>query len=245
MKHPRHASIQPDIFMEEARAANLTPAQLAALIGVPLPPSCSACAGGGPAETALPAFIPAKQGFCTQRDYESLPAALRAQLIDGYIVTSHPVTARHQRIITELLYQITTYLKDTCSPFKCITSPVRLYLPNDPSSVLLPDLALLYHPGSVDLHKVTGLPDFIAEVTSPGSTYLDSMIKLEKYRTAGIREYWIIDWDSREVQAFRFSLRKEAELTKYSTSDRIPVLTYSGLYLDFRVMEDPQTFCTV
>lgn len=245
MIHPQHTDIQPDIFMEEAREANLTTDQLAALIGVSLPRSCSARSEARPHKTALPAFISAKQGACTQRDYEALPAALRCQLIDGYIVTSHPVTAIHQRIITELLYQITTYLKDTRSPFKCITSPVRLYLPSDPSSVLLPDLALLYHPGPVDLRKVTGLPDFIAEVTAPGSTYLDSMKKLEKYRTAGIREYWIIDWASRKVQAFRFNSKKETEPEKYSMSDRIPVLTYSGLYLDFRVMEDSQTIHTV
>lgn len=245
MIYPQHTDIQPDIFMEEAREANLTPSQLAALIGVPLPPSCSARSDEPPHKTTLPAFISAKQGACTQKDYEALPAALRGQLIDGYIVTSHPVTAMHQRIITELLYQITTYLKDTRSPFKCITSPVRLYLPGDTSSVLLPDLALLYHPGPVDLRKVTGLPDFIAEVTAPGSTYLDSLKKLEKYRTAGIREYWIIDWASRKVQAFRFNPQKETEPAKYGMSDRIPVLTYHGLYLDFRVMEEPQTFCTV
>lgn len=236
MEHPQYTDIQPDIFFKEAQAANLSPAQFAALIGVPLPNSCNHSTVP-PHKTTLPNAIANKQGLCTQTDYETLPAALRAQLIDGFIVTSHPITIMHQRIISELLYQITTYIKDTLSPYKCITSPVRLYLPSDPSTVLLPDLALLYHPAPVSLHQVTGLPDFIAEVTAPSSTYLDSIKKLQKYRDAGVREYWIINWVCQEIQAFQFHTNKDTEVKKYHMDTRIPVHTHCGLYLDLRDLE--------
>ena len=38
-----------------------------------------------------------------------------------------------------------------------------------------------------------GAPDWIIEIVSPGSRKMDYFTKLFKYRTAGVREYWIVD----------------------------------------------------
>ena len=38
-----------------------------------------------------------------------------------------------------------------------------------------------------------GAPDWIIEIVSPGSRRMDYFIKLFKYRTAGVHEYWIVD----------------------------------------------------
>lgn len=38
-----------------------------------------------------------------------------------------------------------------------------------------------------------GAPNWIIEIVSPGSRRMDYYIKLFKYRTAGVREYWIVD----------------------------------------------------
>lgn len=40
-----------------------------------------------------------------------------------------------------------------------------------------------------------GAPDWIIEIVSPGSRRMDYYIKLFQYRTAGVKEYWIVDYE--------------------------------------------------
>ena len=42
-------------------------------------------------------------------------------------------------------------------------------------------------------------PDWIIEIVSPGSRRMDYFTKLFKYRTAGVREYWIVDPEKNRI----------------------------------------------
>ena len=49
-----------------------------------------------------------------------------------------------------------------------------------------------------DKHKLndygcSGAPDWIIEIVSPGSRLMDYYTKLSLYRSANVREYWIVD----------------------------------------------------
>ena len=49
-----------------------------------------------------------------------------------------------------------------------------------------------------DKHKLndygcSGAPDWIIEIVSPGSRRMDYYTKLSLYRSANVREYWIVD----------------------------------------------------
>ena len=224
----------PDSLIKEARALNLTPAQFAAFMDIRLPGGGLPPAGDAPWETALPPSISQKQGQCTLQDYASLPTGLRAQMIDGYIITQGPVQPAHQAIIAELMYQLTVYIKETGSACKAITSPVRLYLPGSHTTVLAPDIALILHPGRITGQRATALPEFAAEVLSPESRCLDCIKKLDKYRDWGIKEYWIIDGQTQAVHCYQFAPKGGVIQKDHSFSDAIPVHTQKGLYLDFR-----------
>ena len=43
------------------------------------------------------------------------------------------------------------------------------------------------------------------EIVSPGSQRMDYMIKLFKYRTAGVREYWIVDKAKNRISFYYFT----------------------------------------
>lgn len=43
-------------------------------------------------------------------------------------------------------------------------------------------------------------PDWIIEVTYPSSTRMDYAVKLFKYRTTGVREYWLVNSMKKVVQ---------------------------------------------
>ena len=61
-----------------------------------------------------------------------------------------------------------------------------------------------------------GAPDWVIEVVSPSSHRMDYMIKLFKYRTASVREYWIVDPGKDRVMVYNFA---EDEMTEYSFHD--------------------------
>ena len=47
-----------------------------------------------------------------------------------------------------------------------------------------------------------GAPDFVVEVASESTKYKDFVIKLNKYMTAGVKEYWIVDPDTRKTHIY-------------------------------------------
>lgn len=53
-----------------------------------------------------------------------------------------------------------------------------------------------------------GAPDWTIEVVSPSTERMDYGIKLYKYRTAGVREYWIVNPFTRAVNVYDLELEK-------------------------------------
>ena len=61
----------------------------------------------------------------------------------------------------------------------------------------------------MDLSKIDdkgchGAPDWVIEAVSPGNKPMDYYTILFKYRTAGVREYWIVDPAREMVTVYRF-----------------------------------------
>ena len=59
---------------------------------------------------------------------------------------------------------------------------------------------------------------------------MDYYTKLFKYRTAGVREYWLVDPDKNRILVYNFEKEDTGE---YSFSDIIHVGIYSDLSIDF------------
>lgn len=57
---------------------------------------------------------------------------------------------------------------------------------------------------------------------------MDCSIKLFKHRTAGVREYWIVDLLKKTVVVYHFETDDYAE---YSFADKVP----AGIYEDFEI----------
>ncbi len=72
-----------------------------------------------------------------------------------------------------------------------------------------------------------GSPDWIIEIVSPSTQQIDYGIKLFKYRSAGVREYWIVNPGTRIVNVFDFENDKESG--QYSFDNEIPVCIYEDL----------------
>ena len=65
---------------------------------------------------------------------------------------------------------------------------------------------------------------------NPGSRRMDYFIKLFKYRTAGVHEYWIVDPAKNFVIVYNFDTSDSGQ---YTFADTIKAGIYEELYIDF------------
>lgn len=109
-------------------------------------------------------------------------------------------------------------------------SPFAVYL-NETDNYVEPDLVVVCDKDKVDEKGCHGGPDLVVEIVSPSSKRMDYAIKLFKYRTYGVREYWIVDTEKKRIQVYDL---KHSDIEEYTFSDKIPVGIYEGdLEIDF------------
>ena len=135
----------------------------------------------------------------TYEDYASWETDERYELIDGVPYLMAAPSFEHQDICAELLTQFRVFLKGkTC---KAIAAPldVRLNVHDGDDTVVQPDLLVVCDRSKIDEKGVNGAPDLAVEILSPSSGNKDGFLKYQKYLRAGVREYWIVDPESKTV----------------------------------------------
>lgn len=170
----------------------------------------------------------------TYNDILNLPDDTRAELIDGQLYLMSLPTSTHQKICGELFFKIHSYITHQKNSCKVFFSPFGVFLDEKTNTFLEPDITMICNPDHLNDQGYQGAPDWIIEVLSP-STYLkDKILKLYRYYTTGVREYWIIDPAQELITVWNFE--KETE-SIYSFSDVIPVGIYEGFSIDFSELD--------
>ena len=129
----------------------------------------------------------------TIEDIYALPEGERAELIDGRIYYMAPPNRNHQKISGYLYYEIYDHIKRNNGKCEIYAAPFAVFLNEDDATYLEPDISVICDLSKLDDKGCHGAPDWIIEIVSPSSKPRDYMTKLFKYRTAGVREYWIVD----------------------------------------------------
>ena len=156
---------------------------------------------------ALPAALdghawPA-QGDWTYEDYLRLPDdGNRYEVIRGFLYGTAAPYPLHEYVRSELFLILGSFVKAR-KLGKVLSAPMDVRLPQRIGDPVQPDLFFL-RTGNQPRWKADssfdGAPDLAIEVLSPSTAHRDRKIKLEAYRDAGIREYWIVDpWKPRIV----------------------------------------------
>jgi Uma2 family endonuclease len=115
-------------------------------------------------------------------------------------------------------------------------APVGVRLSDD--TVLEPDLlvVLTENASRIGEHVVDGPPDIVVEILSPGSARRDLGLKRTEYETAGVREYWIVDPETRsvEVLALEESEGRYARAGLFRVEDSLSSSLLPGLSIALR-----------
>ena len=171
----------------------------------------------------------------TVSDIMALPQGERAELIDGYIYMMAPPNRIHQDIVAKLVKDIGNYIDKKGGNCRVYPAPFGVFLNNDDENYVEPDISVICDRGKLQVDGCHGAPDWIIEVLSQGSRHIDLFVKLNKYRTAGVREYWIIDPMTETARVYDFMKDKEYN---YAFKDDIKVRIYEDLELSFADLMD-------
>jgi Uma2 family endonuclease len=161
----------------------------------------------------------------------------RAELHDGEVVVMAPPVTKHQQVSGELFFQIRSYLEGkSCKVFPAPFG-VRLFPKKDRSddTVFEPDIVVICDQEKLDEHGCNGPPDFVIEIVSPSTAKYDRVYKLRKYEKAGVREYWIVDPETKYVQVF--TLENGRFLASgYDDTEKAAVSVLEGCEIDLQAV---------
>lgn len=172
-----------------------------------------------------------QENIYTIDDIYALPEGQRAELIDGELYMMAPPSRTHQRILSWLNTNIFNYIIAQGVNCEVYPAPFAVFLNNSDAKYLEPDISVICDKDKLDDKGCHGAPDWVIEIVSPGGKRMDYFIKLFKYRTAGVREYWIVDPSQNSIIMYYFE--GDIWAKHYSFADKVKVNIYENLYLDF------------
>ncbi|MBA2493332.1 MAG: Uma2 family endonuclease [Acidobacteria bacterium] len=76
-----------------------------------------------------------------------------------------------------------------------------------------------------------GAADLVIEIVSPESVVRDTQEKFEEYETAGVKEYWIIDYQRRTANFYGFGENGKYQLLPISADGKYKSRVIEGLWL--------------
>lgn len=187
-----------------------------------------------------------RNGSYTYEDYLSFPDDIRVEIIRGKIYAMAAPTFVHQQVVMEVYMQIRRYIDKKGGDCISGVAPLDFKMFEDSLTTVQPDVYIICDRSIVDNQKIQGAPDFIAEIISPSTAAYDKTVKVDEYRDAGVKEYWIVDYNAGKIMVHNFTSETEMKggcvsymISIYGMRDQVPVGIYNGdLKIDFAAIDD-------
>lgn len=161
------------------------------------------------------------------------------ELIDGKVYAMTSPLFPHQFAVTALISQFYNWFID--KPCKPIVASFDIKLSNgaatfeeDPN-VVQPDIIVI-----CDLENITkdgryeGVPTLVVEVLSKSTKSKDLFIKSSLYMNSGVKEYWIVDTDLKQVTLYLFEDKQIKEHRVFSNGESVTSLVFEGFEISVR-----------
>ena len=168
--------------------------------------------------------------YYTIEDIFALPDGQRAELIDGELYMMATPSRIHQKLVHFFDWTIENYIRDKNGECEVYPSPFAVFLNADEEPYVEPDISVICDKDQLIDKGCNGAPDWVIEIVSPGSKYMDYSRKFFKYNAAGVKEYWIVDFDKNRIMVYNF---EHNVVTEYTFSDKVQVGIYEDFEIDF------------
>jgi Uma2 family endonuclease len=165
----------------------------------------------------------------TVEDYRMLPeTGPRYQLIEGELFMAPAPNRFHQDISLNIVLMLGGYLQK--HPIgKLYEAPFDVYL--DEFNVHQPDIVFIAKANYAILTDAgaEGAPDFIAEILSPKTAFLDKKAKRKVYARSGVKELWFVDPDTKTVHVYFLQDDADHPAATYAEKDTFSSPHFPGL----------------
>ncbi len=155
--------------------------------------------------SALPMTQAPDRVHWTTEDLKLLPdSSNRYEIIDGHLLMTRAPHWKHQKVIGQA-YQLLNLWSITSQLGQAVPTPGVIFTDADN---VIPDVVWISNErlatGVDEEGHFTIAPDLIVEVLSPGTQNerRDREVKLKLYAERGVKEYWILDWRSQQLEVY-------------------------------------------
>jgi len=152
-----------------------------------------------PAESKVKEAVPAYDKKYTYSDYIEWDDDKRWELIDGAAYMMSAPNRMHQKLLGNLHVQFYNFLKGKSCEVYLSPFDVRLNADTVDDTVVQPDLVIVCDQTKLNDAGGIGAPDMVVEILSPSTARYDRNTKFNAYLKSGIREYWIIDPETKSL----------------------------------------------
>jgi Uma2 family endonuclease len=172
-------------------------------------------------------------------DYLTWQLKERIELIKGRIFKMTPAPARkHQKISGKLFTSFSNYFfQHDCDVY---SAPFDVRFPSgkDDSqtyTVVQPDISVICDKSKLDDRGCVGAPDLIVEILSPATSKKDAKDKFQLYEETGVKEYWMVDPDTKLLDIFILEDDNKYHFAgKYTEDDVVKVNIFPELEIDLK-----------
>ena len=136
----------------------------------------------------------------TYQDYLQFPDdGKRYQIIEGELHMTPAPVPYHQRISRNLEIILWDFVRNK-NLGEVYYAPCDIVLTEE--NVVQPDIFFISKEREhiIGEKNIQGTPDLIIEILSPGTEELDRKLKVRLYEGFGVREYWLVDPERKEVE---------------------------------------------
>ena len=137
----------------------------------------------------------------TVEEYLGLPETNRPQELAYGILREPPSPfGPHQLVVGRLYSRLEQHVRRRDLGY-VVLSPMDVILDRERALIVQPDLLFLSTARrEIFTNHIWGAPDLTVEVLSTTRRHHDRVVKVEWYREYGVRECWVVDPDSREIE---------------------------------------------
>ena len=123
----------------------------------------------------------------------------RREIINGKIYLMAGATDNHIEAVGNLFFIFKNYLRGK----KCRVFGENYQVRFDKESrEILPDIKIVCDPNKIKRTHILGAPDLIIEVLSENTENRDKGEKKDLYEKYGVKEYWLVDTNSKKIEVY-------------------------------------------
>ena len=171
------------------------------------------------------ATIVVEKKRCTYEDYLKTPEDKRYELINGELLMTPSPIPNHQRVSGKLEFVLRKFVTEN-NLGEVFDAPCDVYLDNE--NVVQPDILFISKDrlGIIGEKNIQGPPNFLIEIISEHSVYRDMVQKKRLYARFGVKEYWIVIPEEKEVEVY---ILKGEAYQLYKTYTKVDILESPSL----------------